>query len=180
MRYLADETGSELLFKPAQEKSILHDRFSPPNPGILSEIRMLSRSGSARFIVTASPESVGHDILPHLPILLLDPSWRSIYVNAETQKAAGEAFSIQMPKDPDKWSAELETLRAFHFDVVTVDLTGNAEAWASSALDVASVAFLLWPDKHDRRLAWEAGIRWELHLSMDGARLDWSLEPLHF
>ena len=32
----------------------------------------------------------------------------------------------------------------------------------------------------DRRPAWEAGIRWELHLLMDGARLDWSLEPLHF
>ena len=73
-----------------------------------------------------------------------------------------------------------ETLRAFHFDVVTVDLTGNADSWAASALDVASVAFLLWPNSADRRLAWEAGIRWELHLEMDGERLDWSLEPLHF
>jgi hypothetical protein len=77
--------------------------------------------------VTASPESLGHDIMPHLPMLLLDPSWRGIYVNAAGQKAASEAFSIQMPKDPEKWSAELETLRAFHFDVVTVDLTGNTE-----------------------------------------------------
>jgi hypothetical protein len=180
VRYLSDETGSEHMFKPSHEKSILHERFSPPNPGVLSEIRLLSRSGSARFIVTANPQALGHDIMPHLPVLLLDPSWRSIYVNAASQKAASEAFSIQMPKDPAKWSAELETLRAFHFDVVTVDLTGNAESWASSALDVASVAFLLWPDKEDRRPAWEAGIRWELHLSMDGELLEWSLEPLHF
>ena len=148
--------------------------------GVLSEIRLLCRSGSARFIVTATPDALGHEVLPHLPLLLLDPSWRNIYINADAQKAAGEAFSLQMPKDPQKWAAELETLRAFHFDVVTVDLTGNAENWASTALDVASVAFLLWPSSADRRPAWEAGIRWELALRQDGGRLDWSLEPLHF
>jgi hypothetical protein len=180
VRYLADETGSEYLFRPIQEKGGVQERFPPPTPGILSEVRMLSRSGSARFIVTAEPGSLGHEILPHLPPLLLDPSWRSVYVNAVDQKAAAEAFSIQMPKDPKKWVSELETLRAFHFDVVTVDLTGNADSWASSALDVASVAFLLWPDNQDRRLAWEAGIRWELHIEQEGSLLDWSLEPLHF
>ena len=180
VRYLSDETGSEYLFRPSQEKNVLQERFPPPTPGILSEIRLLSRSGSARFIVTAKPESLGHEIPPHLPSLLLDPSWRSIYVNAVDQKAAEEAFSLQMPKDSDKWSTELDTLRAFHFDVVTVDLTGNAESWAWCALDVASVAFLLWPPDVDRRPAWEAGIRWELRLEMDGGRLDWSLLPLHF
>jgi hypothetical protein len=180
VRYLADETGSEYLFRPVQEKGGIADRFPAPPPGVLSEVRILSRSGSARFIVTAEPESLGHEILPHLPALLLDPSWRSVYVNAADQKAADEAFSLQMPKDPKKWTSELETLRAFHFDVVTVDLTGNADSWASSALDVASVAFLLWPQTADRRLAWEAGIRWELHLAQDGSMLEWSLEPLHF
>jgi hypothetical protein len=179
-RYLADETGHEYLFRPVQEKSQLQERFSAPPPGVLAEIRLLCRSGSARFIVTATPEALGHEVLPHLPLLLLEPSWRNIYINAESQRAAEEAFSLQMPKDPTKWAAELETLRAFHFDVVTVDLTGNAENWASTALDVASVAFLLWPAQMDRRPAWEAGVRWELHLAKDGGRLDWSLEPLHF
>lgn len=180
VHYLSDETGHEYLFRPAQERNVLQERFPPPTPGILSEIRLLSRSGSARFIVTAEPEALGHDILPHLPMLILDPSWRSIYVNATDQTAAGEAFSLQMSKDSDKWASELETLRAFCFDVVTVDLTGNAESWAASALDVASVALLLWPPDVDRRPAWDAGIRWELHLEMDGGRLDWSLAPLHF
>ena len=180
VRYMADETGSEYLFRPSHERNVLQDRFPPPTPGILSEIRLLSRSGSARFIVTANPESLGHDILPHLPTILLDPSWRSIYVHAVDQKAAGEAFSLRMPMDSEEWASELDTLRAFHFDVVTVDLTGNAESWAASALDVASVAFLLWSPELDRRPAWEAGIRWELRLEMDGGRLDWSLVPLHF
>jgi hypothetical protein len=163
-----------------QEKGQLHARFSAPPPGVLSEIRLLCRSGSTRFIVTATPDALGHEVLPHLPTLLLDPSWRNIYIHAEDQRAATEAFSLQMPEDPQRWASELETLRAFHFDVVTVDLTGNAENWASTALDVASVAFLLWPSQADRRPAWEAGIRWELHLQKEGGRLDWSLDPLHF
>lgn len=180
VRFLSDESGSEYLFRPIHEQSILQERFPPPSPGILSEIRLLARSGSARFVVTAAPEDLGREILPHLPLLLLDPSWRSIYINAEDQEAAEEAFSMKMPRDPDRWAAELETLRAFHFDVVTVDLTGNAEDWAASALDVASVAFLLWPRAEDRRAAYDAGVRWELHVERDeGGRLDWSLEPLH-
>ena len=180
VRYFADETGHEWLFRPVQERSLLQERFSAPPPGILTEIRLLCRSGSARFIITADPDTFGHEVLPHLPALLLDPSWRNININADDQHAATEAFSLQMPGDPEKWAAELETLRAFHFDVVTVDLTGNAENWASTALYVASVAFLLWPLRADRRPAWEAGIRWELHLQKEGGRLDWSLEPLHF
>ncbi|MHB1193422.1 MAG: GspE/PulE/PilB domain-containing protein [Longimicrobiales bacterium] len=180
VRYLADESGLEYLFRPVQERSILQDRFPLPSPGIMSEIRLLARSGAARFVVTATPDDLGHDILPHLPILLLDPSWRSIYINASEQEAAHEAFSLRIPLDPDKWATELETLRAFHFDVVTVDLTGNQDGWASTALDVASVAFLLWPMDVDRRPAYDAGIRWELHIErLAGSELEWTLEPLH-
>ena len=180
VRYLADESGHEYLFRPVLAHSALYDRFTPPSPGVLSEIRLLARSGSARFVVTAAPEEVGHEILPHLPVLLLDPSWRSIYIHAGDQAAAEEAFSLPMPSDPDQWASELETLRAFHFDVVTVDLTGNQADWAGTALDVASVAFLLWPVGEDRRPAYDAGIRWELNVSRgDGDRLAWTLEPLH-
>lgn len=180
VRYLGDESGHEYLFRPIQEKSVLQERFPPPAQGILAEIRMLARSGSARFVVTVDPEELGHEILPHLPALLLDASWRSIYINAQDQAAADEAFSLQMPTEPDQWATELDTLRAFHFDVVTVDLTGNQADWASSALDVASVAFLLWPAADDRRPAYDAGIRWEMHIAAaEGNRLEWSLEPLH-
>ena len=180
VRYLSDESGHEYLFRPVQERSIIQERFPLPVPGIMSEIRLLARSGSARFVVTATPDELGHEILPHLPTILLEPSWRSIYINAAEQKAADEAFSLRMPKDPDKWATELETLRAFHFDVVTVDLTGNQDDWAGTALDVASVAFLLWPMEEDRRPAYDAGIRWELHIARtEGNQLEWTLEPLH-
>ena len=179
VRYLCDESGHEFLFQPIEEENDLHQRFTPPPAGVTAEIEMLARSGSARFIVTTEPDAFGHDILPHLPGLLLDPAWRSIYLNAREQAAADEAFSLRMPEESDRWATELETLRAFHFDVVTVDLTGNESAWASSALDVASVAFLRWGVEQDRRPAYDAGIRWELRIvQQDDGELEWALEPL--
>jgi MshEN domain len=180
VRYLFDESGHEYLFRPVNEASAPQDRFAAPSAGIVSEIRLLARSGSARFVVTAEPDTLGHEILPHLPALLLDPSWRSIYISASEQPAGHEAFSVRMPEDPGTWAAELETLRAFHFDVVTVDLSRRQDEWAGAALDVASVAFLLWPMSQARRSAYEAGIRWELHIERaPGNTLDWSLDPLH-
>lgn len=180
VRYMGDESGAEFLFRPGQERSVLRERFHPPSQGVLSEVRMLARSGSARFVVTAEPEELGHQILPHLPTLLLDPSWRSIYVTDEVQAAADEAFSIELPtEDRDAWQEEFEALRPFHFDVVTVDLPGTPSRWVHPALDIASVAFLLWDPEEDRRVAHDAGIRWELKVQeADQERLEWILEPL--
>ena len=62
----------------------------------------------------------------------------------------------------DTWPEEVEALRAFHFDVVTVDLTGGDRVWEARVLDVASVAFLLWQAGEDARPAYDAGIRWHL------------------
>ena len=116
LRFLQDESGAEFLIKPAQSGSVLEDRFSPPAPGIISEVRLLARSGSARFVVTSEPPELSHEILPHLPLILLDSSWRSIYLHAQDQNAADEAFSLAMPADSEEWRREMETLRAFHFD----------------------------------------------------------------
>lgn len=178
--YIADESGREYLFKPSRAPTKLEDRFPPPSDGVVSEVRLLARSGTARFIVVAEPSDLGHEILPHLPTLLLDPSWRSIYISATERSGVREAFSLQMPEEPATWAEELDALRAFHFDVVTVDLSGGDQTWAESALDVASVAFLLWSDAEDVRPAIAAGIRWKLSITKDDeGALAWSLEPLN-
>ncbi len=180
VRYMGDETGREFLFRPVHERSILQERFSPPPQGILSEIRLLARSGAARFIVITEPEELGYEILPHLPLLILEPSWRSIYINDKGGEAAGEAFSVELPPDDrDAWVEELEALRPFHFDVVTVDLSPPPTEWLERCLDVAAVAFVRWLDGMDPRSAHEAGIRWELEIrKRDTDQLEWSLEPL--
>lgn len=178
VRYLADESGAEYLFRPLPDGPEAPARFAPPPEGVVSEVRLLARSGAARFVVTTDAPELGHDLLPHLPSLLLEPSWRSIHVHAEKHAAADEVFSLAVPADARVWRREIEALSAFHFDVVTVDLPGGGGEWVDAALNVASIAFLLWP-VGDTGAAFEAGVRWRLHLaarSDDGP--EWSLEPL--
>jgi hypothetical protein len=177
--HIADESGSETLFRPKTTVVPLRRRFTPPADGVVAEIRLLARSGRARLIVTTSPESLGHEILPHLPSLLLPRSWRSIYVNASDQDAAGESFSLRLPENSEAWAEEITALQSFQFDVVTADLSGGDHAWADSVLDIASVAFLLWQDD-DLEPALEAGIRWQLRIDATSeGDLEWSLESLH-
>lgn len=179
VHFLSDESGSEYLFQALEQPTELQERFPPPSDGVFSEVRLLARSGRARFVVTTSPPALGHDLLPHLPELLLDPTWRAIYINATDRRAAAEVFSHRLSDDPSAWAAELESLRAFRFDVVTVDLAGGESDWPGSALDVASVAFLLWSTDDDFGPAREAGIRWHLHIAEGGdGDLEWTLEPL--
>ncbi len=180
VQYLADESGAEYLFRPVDAHSQLQDQFPPPSAGILSEIRLLARSGSARFLVVTDPAELGHDILPHLPTLMLDTSWRSIYLTDPDSRAASHAFSVELPMSEDDWAAELDSIRGFHFDVVTVDLPGHPEKWLQSALDIAAIAFVRWTGEAESRIAHEAGIRWELKIeAQEGNRLEWSLDPLH-
>lgn len=180
VRYMGDEHGAEYLLRPVREGSRLKERFQSPPRGIVSEVRMLARTGSARFIVVARPESLGHEILPHLPTLLLDPSWRSIHVAEEGRSPAGDAFSVGLPGDDrEAWAEEFADLRPFHFDVVTADLPVEGPDWIQPTLDIASVAFLLWRDGLDAEPAREAGVGWELRIeAREDDVLDWTLAPL--
>lgn len=177
---LADESGRELLLIPMTDPESPVDRFSVPPDGVVAEIRLLARSGAARFIVQSDPDELSKEALPHLPELLLDPSWRSVYIHVDERGAADETFSVHMPIDPATWADELAALRSFHFDVVTVDLSSEDHGWAEGALDVASVAFLYWPAGEDTKSAYEAGVRWLLKIEREGNEaLSWSLEALN-
>ncbi|MFN0006658.1 MAG: hypothetical protein ACKVXR_02025, partial [Planctomycetota bacterium] len=179
VHYLADESGREIVFRARPQAAQEAVLFPPPPPGIVSEVRLLARSGAARFVVTTHPPELGHEILPHLPELLLDTAWRSIYVHASERDAATATFSQRLSDDPEAWRAEIDALRVFQFDVATIDLAGSERGWMMSALDLASMAFLLWTNGADPEPVRAAGIRWHLHVARrDDADLDWSLEPL--
>ena len=179
IHYIADESGQEYVFT-ARSEPIREPVVHPlPPEGIVSEVRLLARSGAARFVVSTHPPELGHEILPHLPRLLLDPTWRSIHLHNDESVPASDVFSYRLAGDPSTWRSDLDSLRVFQFDVATLDLGGSERGWMASALDVASVAFLLSTGGTGAALARDAGIRWHLHIArVDDHRLDWSLEPL--
>lgn len=177
---LVDESGRELLFVPVSRPQSVRDRFSAPPEGIVSEIRLLARSGAARFLVHTASDRASREIIPHLPELTLDPSWRSIYLHSADSDGADETFSIRLSGDPALWMDELNELRPFHFDVVTVDLEGGDPGWAEVALDMAAVTFLYWPRADDTSAMYGFGVRWVLRVERgDGDTLNWSLEALN-
>jgi hypothetical protein len=180
VRYLSDDAGHEYVFRPARRRVRAEERFGAPSAALRAEVRLLAGAGSARFLVVAEPAALGHEILPHLPILLLDPSRRAVHVHVGARSGASDAFSVTMPRDTAEWPAELEILRAFDFDAVTADLAGREEAWGEAVLGLGRVAFLLWPADREPRGAFELGVRWTLRVTRDpGGQLDWSLAPLH-
>jgi hypothetical protein len=178
LRYLASEAGREFLFLVAEDTTS-HEAagFPRPGEGILTEVRLLARTGSARFVVTSEPAGLARDILPHLPLLFFEPSWRSVHVHTGT--GAPEAFSLKLPRASADRDRELEALRSFHFDVVTADVDAPAEEWLPGVLDVASVAFVRRGADADNEAASAAGIGWRLHVERtEGGHLDWSLVAL--
>ncbi|HSM06554.1 MAG TPA: hypothetical protein VK858_18165 [Longimicrobiales bacterium] len=178
VRFLADQGGRELLFRPLMDEDSPVHRFNPPPPGVVTEVRLLARSGAARFIVTGEPGPVAAEVLPHLPELFFDRSWRSVHVR--DGEGGGEGFAVDLSAGGEATPGErLEALRAFHFDVVTVALEGGPGTWLNGALDVASVVFVLWNDADDTGPAAAAGVRWRLHLARaDGDHIEWTLDPL--
>ncbi|HSG47399.1 MAG TPA: hypothetical protein VLA43_06295 [Longimicrobiales bacterium] len=179
VRYLAGGGGREFLFRPVEDAQPSPQDLQAPDAGVLTEVRLLARSGSARFIFTAEPPELARGILHELPALFFEPSWRSVHISTREAPDDRDALMVQLSPEPGTWPGELEALRAFHFDVVTVDLPGDPGSWTDTALDVASVAFLLWDPGLDPAVARDAGIRWRLHVARkEGGHLSWSLASL--
>lgn len=175
--YLSSPGGTEYLFRPTHERSALYERFSPPTSGIVSEIRLLARTGAARFAVTFEPAQLASEMLPYLPALLFEPSWRSVHVTDRERAVPEDVFAIRVSGEPEARASAVRALRSFHFDVATVDLSGPPEQWAQAAADVATVTFLYWEGGKVPEA--EADIRWELRIqSPSDGQVEWSLHPL--
>ncbi len=179
VRYLASSGGEEFVFRPVRHDEEIQERFAKPSPGILSEVRLLARSGSARFIVSTEPAELAHELVPYLAHLLLDPAWRTVYLTDAENPALDDVFSLRLPEDQGEWPEFLKELRGFHFDGVCADLKAPASQWLDPVLDLASAAFVAWDPGVDRRKAQDAGVKWELSVERkEDGELTWRLEPL--
>ncbi len=178
--YLSSPGAVEILFRPRHDASRAPSRLGPPPAEILTEIRLLARTGAARVAVTSEPPGLSTSALPHLPALLLDPSWRSVHLGEADDEMPATVFTYQFSgRDASTRSEALEELRGFAFDVLTVDLSTSDTEWLIDLLPVAPATFVRQSASADPGALREAGLRWRLHLEEEGEeRLVWSLQPL--
>ena len=169
----------ELVFQPKNHGHSRRNEFAPPPPAVLSEVRLLANSGSARFLVRVSPSDLGARIIHHLPALLLGSAARAVAVTGEGRGGPEDVLLHEVPTDADLRARALEDLRAFCFDAVSGDLSGPPPTWLDGVLDVAQSVFILWPPSADPDLAHARGVRWQLRITeAEGDHLEWALSAL--
>lgn len=173
VHYMADESGREFAFHRKEGAPELDARFGPVPPELSGEMLALAHGGDARILIRSTSDDLARSITPHLPALLLGPTWRSVYLYA-AGGAEHEAFSIHL-RDGTGWAAEADALRAFRFDAATIDFTG-ASGDPALLRGVAGALFVL----GDPSVAEPLGIRWTLDIDpgTDGD-LSWSLGPFN-
>jgi len=175
---MSSQSGREILFVRIEDRTRPHDRFPPPPPTLISDVNLLVRSGSGKFAFTTSPPETADEILPYLPRLFLDSTWRTVHL-LDVDREVDDLFVAVIPSHPADRQNSLADLGAFRFDAVTAQLSSPPEDWVEAVLDIGRVAFVICRSDLDRRAAQKAGISWELLLqrSEQGA-MEWSLSPL--
>lgn len=177
VRRLATTGGEEILIMPQRERPAPPERFPPPPSGVVAEVRLLVRSGGARFAVSSDPEPLLAGLLPVLPSLVLEPNHRSAHLS--TQPQGEEVFTIRVPAGGEERAGFLRSLRGFHLDAVTADFAEPAAEWIDDVVGSAAAVFVPLGSPEDRRALAAAGVGWLLHVrKAEGGRLEWSLKAL--
>jgi hypothetical protein len=177
-RTLRTAGGEEILLEPVAAGPQAEGDLAPPPASVISEVRLLCRSGAGRFAVRTEPPELASSLLPELPSLLMGSGVRSLHL--VSGEPSSEAFVLRAPEDAEARRTFLRDLRAYQLEALTVDLPEAAETWADDAVAVAATVFFPLRHPGDREALLEAGVGWELDVRREeGSRLAWSLRPLN-
>ena len=183
VRSLEAERGREILIRPVRDEEPLDDRFFPPPSSVVGEVRLLARSGVARFAVMTEPPELRGRLLPSLPSLLLGPSYRVVHLTDEAdfppEGVTPYVLTLPVPSGPEDREVFLRELRAFRLDAISASLSGDPASWLAGVAGAASVVFVSLADPETRPALLKAGIGWRLQVrEEEGGRLDWEIRPL--
>ncbi len=182
VRSLEADRGRELLVRPIPDEDPLDEEFFPPPAGVVTEVRLLARSGVARFAVEAEPPELGARILPSLPALLLGPSVRAVHLVPEGSAAPSPlpaSLVLRAPAEREERDVFLRDLRGFRLDGVSAALPEEPGGWLPGVAAAAAVVFVPLPPGGSRAELARWGIGWRLRLrEEEGGRLDWAIDPL--
>lgn len=165
--------GAELLFRPLQNAPLAPaaaELVLPPT--LMTELRLLWRSGSARIAVQAERRESARALLPLIPSIAVGEHVRALHVN-ET----GEGGSVYTLRG-EQSDTFAETVATYELDAITLDLP--AEGYPlRGLLRAAPLALILMHEPLDETPTQDWGVNWLLTISGEPGRFTWQLRALH-
>jgi hypothetical protein len=165
--------GAELLFRP-----LPHTMAAPAAAQILiptallTELRLLWRSGAARIAVKAERVEAARALLPLLPSYAVGEHVRAVHVN-ETGEG-GTAYTLRA----DPGEAFAESLADYALDAITIDLPSSGFA-VRALLRAAPLTLFLLRDAETRDIVEQWDANWLLTISGEPGGFFWNLRALH-
>lgn len=164
--------GAELLFRPLQNVALAPaaaEILLPPT--LVTELRLLWRSGAARVAVVAERIEAARALLPLLPSLVVGEQVRAAHVNDTGE--AGSAYTLRAL--PDDSFAEL--IAGYDLDAITIDLPVDGYP-VRGLLRAAPLALVLLPNAETAvPAAWD--VKWLLTITGEPGAFVWHLRALH-
>ncbi|HSK21084.1 MAG TPA: hypothetical protein VK912_18145 [Longimicrobiales bacterium] len=165
--------GAELLFRPLQNAPLAAAAAELVLPTtLMTELRLLWRSGSSRIAVQAERLESARALLPLIPSIAVGEHVRALHVN-ET----GEGGSVYTLRG-EQSDAFAESVATYELDAITIDLP--AEGYPlRGLLRAAPLALILMHEPLDETPTQEWGVNWLLTISGEPGRFTWQLRALH-
>jgi hypothetical protein len=169
VRVLGSGREREALFS-LPEAEAGEDLPEPP-ASFRRDLRILVERGSPRFGVRidgGDPEA----LLAALPRLALGRQARSVHLSPNPE---GEGLRMGLPESPE----ELETLKDFRFDVLTLYPDEAPERWIRQLAPIRSACFVHMAGSELREAFVDAGVRWEIEIREEDGEWSWRLFPIN-
>jgi hypothetical protein len=139
---------------------------------LMTELRLLWRSGSARIAVQAERPEAARALLPLIPSIAVGEHVRALHVNATGE--GGTVYTLRA--GPDDGFAE--SIATYELDAVTIDLPAHGYPM-HGLLRAAPLALALLHEGVEHTPLDEWGVNWLLTISGEPGGFIWNLRALH-
>jgi hypothetical protein len=165
--------GAELMFTPLQNAPMAPasaELILPPT--LMTELRLLWRSGSARIAVEAERLETARALLPLIPSIAVGEHVRAVHVNSTGE--GGTVYTLRAEHE-DSFA---ESVATYELDAITIDLPSDGYP-LHGLLRTAPLALILLHDPVDASPTQEWGVNWLLTISGEPGSFAWQLRALH-
>jgi hypothetical protein len=165
--------GAELMFRPLRNLPIAPaaaELLLPPT--LMTELRLLWRSGAARIAVHAERAETTRALLPLIPALAVGEHVRAVHVN--TTGEGGSAYTLR--GEPEESFADI--VATYELDAITIDLPEQGYP-LHGLLRAAPLSLMLLQHGEASGRTRDWGVNWLLSITGEPGSFGWQLRALN-